>query len=43
MEHKFRDNIFDEKYYKSKYLEFTITAKVSKEPTVTSKCVYKRG
>ena len=43
VEHKFRDNIFDEKYYKSKYLEFTITAKVSKEPTVTSKCIYKRG
>jgi len=43
VEHKFRDNFFDEKYYKSKYLEFTITAKVSKEPTVTSKCIYMRG
>jgi hypothetical protein len=43
IEHKFRDNFFDEKYYKSKYLEFTITAKVPTEPTVTSRCIYKRG
>ena len=43
VEHEFRNSYTDEKYYLSKYLEFTITAKVSKEPTVTSKCIYKRG
>ena len=43
IEHKFRNSFIDEKYYVSKYLEFTITAKVTNESTVTSKCIYKRG
>jgi hypothetical protein len=42
VEHKFRNSFTEDKYYLSKYLEFTITAKVSSEPTVTSKCIYKR-